>query len=181
MQTDRLLMRRWHPEDRAPFAAMNADPAVMRYFPAPMDRAASDALFDRLGARLGRDGRGLWALELRADGRFVGFTGLNPMPAWSPGAGELEIGWRLATAYWGRGLATEAACAARDLAFDRLGRRQLWSLTAALNEPSIALMCRIGLRYHGELGHPDIPVGHRLHRHVFYRADAPGAPPMGGA
>lgn len=151
---------------------MNADPAVMRHFPGPLDRAASDALVERIGERLEQDGYGLWALQLRDGGRFIGFTGLAPMPDWSPGAGELEVGWRLASDFWGRGLATEAACAARDLAFEVLGRRQLWSLTAAVNEPSIAVMRRIGLRYHGELGHPAIEAGHRLHRHVFYRRDS---------
>lgn len=167
-------MRRWRPGDREPFTALNADPVVMRHFPTPLKRAASDAMFDRLSAALERDGYGLWALERRGSGEFVGFTGLAPMPAWSPGAGELEVAWRLAARFWGHGLATEAAGAARDLAFQLLGRRQLWSLTAAVNEPSIAVMRRIGLGYHCELGHPAIAPGHRLHRHVFYRADSPG-------
>lgn len=174
LETDRILMRRWQPGDHEPFAAMNAHPAVMRHFPATLDRAASDALIERISGRLERDGYGLWALELRDGGPFIGFTGLAPMPPWSPGVGELEIGWRLDARFWGRGLVTEAACAARDLAFEALRRKELWSLTASVNAPSIAVMRRIGLQFHSELGHPDIDPDHRLHRHVFYRTRTNG-------
>src|SRR3954451_1804052 len=76
LRTDRLLLRQWKDGDREPFAALNADPAVMEHFPALMTREQSDALVDRLEASLMQRGYGLWALEVLATGRFIGFTGL---------------------------------------------------------------------------------------------------------
>jgi hypothetical protein len=105
-------MRRWREADREPFAALNADPEVMRYFPAPLDRAASDATVDRIEDLFLRQGFGLWALEVSATGEFIGFTGLNPMPGGVPGAGGMEVGWRLARGAWHQGYASEAAAAA---------------------------------------------------------------------
>ena len=95
-RTERLLMRRWRATDREPFAAMNADPEVMRYFPTPLTRGESDALVERIERRFELEGFGLWALEVAGTGEFVGFTGLNPMPPGLPGEGGTELGWRLA-------------------------------------------------------------------------------------
>ncbi len=133
-------MRRWLAGDREPFAAMNADPEVMRYFPAPATRAESDALVDRIEGRFAKVGFGLWALEVVESGEFIGFTGLNPMPAGVPGAGRLEVGWRLARSAWGHGYATEAGLAALSVGFDRVGLDEVWSLTAVVNAPSLAVM-----------------------------------------
>ena len=95
IRTDRLLMRRWQESDRAPFAALNADPETMRFFPQTLDRAASDALIDRIETLFDQQGYGLWALEVAQTGEFIGFTGLNPMPAGVPGAGASRSagGW----------------------------------------------------------------------------------------
>src|SRR4051794_39207630 len=90
--TARLRMRRWRDADRPLFAAMNADPDVMRYFPSVQERATSDAMVDRIEATFGRLGVGLWALERLDTGAFIGFTGLNPMPDGVPGAGGMEVG-----------------------------------------------------------------------------------------
>src|ERR1700735_1130175 len=92
LRTDRLLMRRWREADRDPHAAMHADPGVMRYSPAVADRAASDASIGRMEALFDRQGFGLWALELAETGEFLGFTGLNPIPARVPGGGGLGGG-----------------------------------------------------------------------------------------
>jgi RimJ/RimL family protein N-acetyltransferase len=80
LQTARLVLRRWQDSDREPFAALNGDPGTMRYFPATLDRAASDAMIDRIEGVFDRRGYGLWALEVTATGEFIGFTGLAPMP-----------------------------------------------------------------------------------------------------
>lgn len=170
VRTDRLRMRRWRDEDREPFAAMNADPQVMRHFPAPLDRAASDTFLDRIEARFEEQGYGLWALEVVDGPGFVGFTGLNPMPDGVPGAGGVEVGWRLARSAWGNGYATEAARAALDVA-RAAGLTEVWSMTAVTNLPSQAVMRRIGLRRHGTFEHPAVPVGHPVRPHVVYRGD----------
>ena len=168
IRTDRLLMRRWRDTDREPFAAMNADPETMRYFPATLDRAASDAMVDLLEQRFDERGYGLWAMELTATGEFIGFTGLNPMPDDVLGRPGVEVGWRLARHAWHHGYATEAAAAALDVAFSRLGLPEIWSFTSVLNEPSQAVMRRIGLTESFRFEHPRIPRGDPLRPHVMY-------------
>ena len=181
IHTERLLMRRWRDSDRAPFAAMNADPEVMHYLLEPLDRAASDAFVDRIEARFQRQGFGLWALEQVASGRFLGFTGLNPMPPGVPGAGGMEVGWRLASHAWHQGFATEAATAALDVAFRGVGLAEVWSMTAVLNEPSQAVMRRLGMTLHGHFEHPRIEAGHPLRPHVVYRIARPETWPATGS
>lgn len=172
VRTERLLLRRWRDSDRAPFAELNADPEVMRYFPAPLDRAASDRSVDRIEQRLEEQGFGLWALEVLADGEFIGFTGLNPMPEGIPGAGGQEVGWRLARHAWHHGYATEAARAALDVGLVQLGLPVIWSMTAVLNRPSEAVMQRLGMVRDGTFDHPGIEAGHPLRPHVLYRIGA---------
>jgi RimJ/RimL family protein N-acetyltransferase len=176
IRTDRLVMRRWHDADRDAFAAMNADPEVMRYFPATLDRAASDAIIDRIESRFERDGFGLWALEVAGTGEFIGFTGLNPMPDAVPGAGGFEVGWRLAGHAWHNGYATEAATAAVDVGFRGVGLDEIWSITAVLNRPSQAVMQRLGMTQHSFFDHPGVPAGHRLRPHVAYRIQRQKSP-----
>jgi RimJ/RimL family protein N-acetyltransferase len=168
IRTDRLLMRRWRARDRAPFAALNGDPQTMKFFPQALDRAASDAFADRIEAQFEQHGYGLWALEIAGTGQFIGYTGLNPMPDDVPGAGGTEIGWRLAMQAWHHGYATEAARAALAVAFDGAGLPEIWSMTAVLNEPSVAVMRRIGLTEAARFDHPRIPAGHPLRPHVLY-------------
>jgi len=169
LDTDRLVLRQWTASDRRPFAALNADPAVMEHFPATLSRVESDAFADRIVTRLAERGWGLWAVEVRGGESFVGFVGLNPVPAILPVAGEMEIGWRLAASAWGRGLATEAAQAVVTHARQVVGLPELVSFTATTNTPSAAVMRRIGMTYDGTFEHPRLSVGHRLREHVLYR------------
>ncbi len=166
-------MRRWLDADREPFAALNGDPETMRYFPSTIDRAASDAFVEVIEARFEIHGHGLWALEVRQTGQFIGFTGLNPMPDDVPGAGGVEVAWRLAKHAWHHGYATEAAAAALDVAFNGVGLPEIWSMTAVLNEPSQAVMRRIGLTEVARFDHPRIPPGDPLRAHVTYHLSRP--------
>jgi RimJ/RimL family protein N-acetyltransferase len=168
IKTDRLLMRRWRESDRAPFAKLNGDPRTLIYFPRTFDRQASDALIDRAEANFEALGYGLWALERTDTGEFIGFTGLAPMPDDVPGGGGVEIGWRLARHAWHCGYATEAAAAATRDGFDRVGLTEIWSMTAVLNEPSQAVMHRIGMTEVARFDHPRVPDGHPLKPHVTY-------------
>jgi RimJ/RimL family protein N-acetyltransferase len=168
LRTDRLLLRRWRSTDRAPFAELNADAEVMRYFPAPLGRAESDALAGRADALFDSHGYGLWALERLGTGEFLGFTGLAPMPAGVPGAGGVEVGWRLARSAWGQGLATEAATAAVRFGFDSLGLAELNSITAVVNIRSQRVMERLGMHPAGTFDHPALAPGSDLRRHVRY-------------
>ena len=173
IRTKRLLMRRWRDADREPFAALNGDPETLKYFPATLDRAGSDALVDVIETRFGQQGFGLWALEVAATAEFIGFTGLNPMPVGVPGAGDMEVGWRLARHAWHHGYATEAATAAVDVAFNGAGLDQIWSMTAVLNRPSQAVMLRLGMTSYELFDHPALPPGHHLRRHIAYRLQRP--------
>jgi RimJ/RimL family protein N-acetyltransferase len=173
LRTDRLVMRRWRESDREPYAALNADPEVMRYFPATLSRVASDVSVDRMEDLFDRQGFGLWALEVAATAEFIGFTGLNPMPDGVPGAGGMEVGWRLARHAWHHGYATEAATAAVDVAFNGVGLDQIWSMTAVLNRPSQAVMLRLGMTACELFDHPALPPGHHLRRHIAYRLQHP--------
>jgi RimJ/RimL family protein N-acetyltransferase len=160
-------MRPWREEDRTPFAAMNADLAVMEHFPAPLTRDESDAFVDRIEAQLDEHGYGLWAVE--DDSGFLGFTGLAWQRWESDFTPALEVGWRLARHAWGKGYATEAATAALRRGFEEVD--SIISLTALTNERSQRVMMRIGMRREREFDHPRIEAGHRLQRHVLFRAD----------
>jgi RimJ/RimL family protein N-acetyltransferase len=166
-------MRRWQDSDREPFAALNADAETMRFFPSTMDRAASDAFADLIEERFVDQGYGLWALEIAGTGQFIGFTGLNPMPDGVPGAGGVEVGWRLARHAWHHGYATEAALAALDVAFNGIGLAEIWSMTSVLNEPSQAVMRRIGLTEYARFDHPGVPDGSPIRPHVTYHGLRP--------
>ncbi|RJK96159.1 N-acetyltransferase [Vallicoccus soli] len=171
MRTARLLLRPWREEDRAPFAALNADAEVVRHLPGALDRAASDALLDRLEAQRRRLGYGLWAVEVPGVAGCIGFVGLKPLPFDEPPAPAVEVGWRLAREHWGRGYATEGARAALAHGFGALGLEEVVSMTVPANTRSRAVMERLGM--HRDPGddfeHPGLPVGHPLRPHVLYR------------
>jgi RimJ/RimL family protein N-acetyltransferase len=174
LDTPRLRLRQWRAEDRPPFAAMNADPEVMAFFPAPLSIEASDALADRLARELEGRGYGLWAVEARDQAPFLGFVGLQPVGFDAPFTPAVEIGWRLARPFWGHGYATEAAAAVLDRAFGPLGLDQVVSFASAGNRRSVAVMVRLGLRHDpaGDFDHPRLVEGDRLRPHVLYRTDA---------
>jgi RimJ/RimL family protein N-acetyltransferase len=167
-RTERLILRRWLDSDREPFADLNADEEVRRHFVGLLTRQESDASIDRFEAGFDSRGYGLWAVERRDTGEFIGFTGLNPMPAGIPGEGGVEIGWRLAREHWGHGFATEAALESLRFAFDELGLSHVNSITALSNTRSRSVMERIGMRQHGLFEHPAVPAGNPLREHVRY-------------
>jgi ribosomal-protein-alanine N-acetyltransferase len=171
LKTDRLLLRPWHEEDRVPFAALNADPEVMRYFPAPLTRAESDAMVDSIMDNFARRGWGLWAVEVTDAARFIGFVGLNPANFDAAFTPCVEVGWRLAKEHWGHGYASEAARVAVQFGFAGLELDEICSWTATVNLPSRAVMERIGMTHDPaeDFDHPRVAVGHWLRPHVLYR------------
>lgn len=180
--TTRLHLRQWRDADREPFARLNADPEVMEHFPAPLDRASSDAMVDRCASAIAEQGWGLWAVEVRGSGAFIGFVGLAAPRFDAAFTPCVEIGWRLARAAWGQGYAVEAARAALDTAFGPVGLAEVVSLTAIGNLRSRTVMERIGMSRDpaDDFDHPSLPPGHRLRRHVLYRV-RPGPRSPGSA
>jgi RimJ/RimL family protein N-acetyltransferase len=177
LRTERLILRRWREEDREPFARMNADPAVMEFFPALLSRAESDAGVERVEAGLAQRGFGFWAAELRESGEFIGFIGLSVPNFQAPFTPCVEIGWRLAAKHWGKGLATEGARAAVDYGFGTLALAEIVSFTTTTNQRSRRVMEKIGMTRdpQADFDHPLIPVGSRVRRHVLYRLKNPTA------
>jgi RimJ/RimL family protein N-acetyltransferase len=171
IRTDRLLLRRWRPEDRAPFAKMNADPAVREHYPGLMSREQSDAFVDRIEAHWTDHGWGLWAVEVPGVAPFIGYVGL--WPGEDVASGTVEVGWRLARDHWGHGYATEAAREAIRFGFEELGLDEIVSFTVPQNERSWRVMERIGLRRDParDFDHPNVDAGAYPHlvRHVMYR------------
>jgi RimJ/RimL family protein N-acetyltransferase len=186
IRTQRLLLRQWRAEDRAPFARMGQDPEVMEFFPSLLTREESDAGADRAEAYIAANGFGFWAVEIPGEEPFVGFIGLNTPWFKAHFTPCIEIGWRLARPFWGRGYATEGAAAALEFGFTKLGLEEIVSFAVTTNVRSVAVMRRIGMKFSEEFDHPMIEEGHCLRRHVLYRiaktgwrsGDKPGATPL---
>jgi RimJ/RimL family protein N-acetyltransferase len=171
LRTERLLLRRWKPSDREPFARLNADPRVMEFFPAPLSRAESDALADHIEKHFERHGFGLCAAELAATGTFIGFIGLSVPSFEAHFTPCVETGWRLGSDHWSRGLATEGAGEIVRHAFDDLALDSLVSFTVPANLASRRVMEKLGMTRNpsDEFDHPHLSAGHPLRRHVLYR------------
>jgi len=171
LTTDRLILRPWRESDREPLARMNADPRVMEFFAARLSREESDALVDRIEAHFREHGFGLWAAELRRDGAFVGFVGLNIPSYQAPFTPCVEVGWRLAVEHWGQGLATEGAQAAVGYGFQTLGFPEIVATTVPANTRSRRVMEKLGMTHDSadDFEHPLLPEEHPLRRHVLYR------------
>ena len=170
LETPRLRMRQWRESERVPFAALNADPAVMEFFASPPSPAASDASIDAWQAQLTAQGWSNWAVELRESGEFIGFTGLSVPRRTFSFSPCVEVGWRLARKFWGKGFATEAARTALQVAFERLALPEVVSFTAVGNLRSRAVMERIGMHNtNQDFEHPGIIEGHPLRLHCLYR------------
>lgn len=175
LATARIWLRRWRDDDREPFARMNADPEVMRYFPALLTREESHALIDRFDRHFDDYGFGLWALEIPGVTPFAGFVGLKIVDFNAAFCPAVEIGWRMQRSLWGQGYATEAAEAVLAHAFDELHMDELVSFTTRENMRSRAVMERIGMMRDedGDFEHPLLPHGHRQRPHVLYRIQRP--------
>lgn len=168
-ETDRLRLRQWNADDREPFAALNADPNVMEFFPSLLTRAESDALADRCESLIQERGWGFWAAELKESGEFIGFIGLHTPSPLLPFSPCVEIGWRIACKHWGKGLASEAARGALQVAFRSLSLEEVVSFTALNNRRSRAVMERLGMSESGTFDHPQVPEDSPLRLHVLYR------------
>lgn len=174
LRTERLLLRQWRDADLDPFAALNADPETMRFFPAPLPREESDALAERARTHIDEAGWGLWAVEVAGGAPFVGFVGLSRPSFEARFTPAVEVGWRLDRAHWGQGYATEAGRAALAFGFEELGLDEIVSFTSQVNEPSIRVMQRLGMTHDSadDFDHPRVAPGNWLRQHVLYRLRA---------
>jgi RimJ/RimL family protein N-acetyltransferase len=168
--TPRLRLRQWRESDRAPYASLNADPEVMRFFPSTQSREDSDRSIDVWRREQDERGWSNWAVEVLASGTFAGFIGLSVPRRALPFMPCVEVGYRLSKEHWGKGYATEGAQAALDFAFSQLALDEVVSFTARLNLPSRAVMERIGMiNTNDDFDHPALPEGSELRRHCLYK------------
>lgn len=172
--TDRLLLRRWLPEDSAAFANMNADRQVMEFFPDVLTQESSDAMVGRIQQQFDEHGFGLWAVEVPGMVKFAGFIGLMVPRFDAHFTPCIEIGWRLSVETWGRGYATEGANAVLDFAFDRLNPREVVSMTTVKNQRSRRVMQKIGMTHDpaDNFMHPLVSAESHIAPHVLYRLSA---------
>lgn len=169
---EHVRLRPWRSDDLPAFATLNADPAVMEYFPAVLSTEQSNELAQRIQAGFEKNGFGFWALEIPGVLAFAGFVGLSvPGSSGLPFMPTVEIGWRLCQHAWGRGYASEAARVVLSHAFTALQLPEVVAFTTRTNQRSQAVMQRIGMRYaEGEdFMHPALPSDHPLRHHVLYR------------
>jgi RimJ/RimL family protein N-acetyltransferase len=169
IHTPRLLLRRLREDDRGFLAEMNADPEVMAHLLGPLPREESDQMADRITRHWETHGFGAWIVEAPGVAPFLGFAGIVVPRFEAPFMPTVEILWRFVRAAWGKGFATEAARAALDDGFARLGLSEVVSFTVPANERSWRVMERLGMRRGDDFDHPQVAEGHRLRRHVLYR------------
>lgn len=171
LRTERLLLRPWRDADLAPYAALNADPVVMRHFPSTLTREQSDLHVRSVRERAARGEPSLWAVEVVGGAEFIGFVGLAVPSFRAPFTPCVEVGWRLAKEHWGSGYAPEGARAAMAFGFEVLGLDEIVSFTSEGNSASRRVMEKLGMRRDpsDDFEHPGLPPGHHLRRHVLYR------------
>jgi RimJ/RimL family protein N-acetyltransferase len=176
IETDRLILRRWRPDDFPAFAAMNADARVCEFLTGTLNEEQSKAFADRIQQHFATYGFGLWATEVKGGAPCIGYVGLSVPRFDAHFMPCVEIGWRLAHEHWGKGYATEGAKAALRHGFDILKLTQIVSFTVPDNIRSRAVMEKIGMTRDpaDDFDHPNIAEHHPLRRHVLYRKAGAG-------
>lgn len=172
-ETDRLILRAWQERDNEPFAAMNADPMVMRYLGAPLSREQSDDAIANQAKLMDKGEPAFWAVQRKQDNDFMGFIGVKQVNFDASFTPCYEIGWRLGADYWGQGYATEGAKAALSAAFANWTMLSIYSFTVHDNVKSQSVMQRIGMERvrGGDFAHPNLAKDDPLSKHVLYRID----------
>lgn len=172
IKTERLLLRPFRESDKEPFAKMNADPIVREFFPNLLTKEESDAFVERIWQHREEHGFTWYAVEIPGEAEFIGGLGL-----WVPNFEAhfmpcVEIGWRLAAEFHGKGYCTEGAQAVLEHAFSVLKLKEVVSFTAIPNKKSSRVMEKIGMHFVEEFDHPKVPDGNWLKRHVLYKRGA---------
>jgi len=171
IRTKRLILRRWREEDFARHAALHADPKVRRFFVGTMTVEEGEADARLHAENFERHGFDQWVIELPGEAAFIGVAGLRRIQRDMPFRPLVDVGWHFLPAYWGKGYATETACAALHDVFARTDLQEVVAYTSRLNKPSQRVMQRLGMTHDPaeDFPHPKIPAGHSLQMHVLYR------------
>ena len=174
LETKRLILRVFSLEDLDYMTHINQDTKVMQHFPATLTRDETKKLIKKIIKHHKKHNYSLYAVEIKKTKKMIGFVGLvhrtkqefntDFMPA-------TEIGWRLDSAHWNKGYATEAAIAVLDYGFNQLNLDEIISFTVPANIASRRVMEKIGLKQDekNNFKHPTLPKNHPLSAHVLYR------------
>jgi RimJ/RimL family protein N-acetyltransferase len=146
VETQRLVLRRWSTDDVDALAAVFAEPAFWHFpFRRGFTRDETEQFVERQLEHWATHGFGMWAVELKADGRLAGYTGLA-IPTWLPQVlPAVEVGWRLHPDHWGRGLATEGGAASLRYGFEKLGLDRIIAIAMPDNVASLRVMAKLGM------------------------------------
>jgi ribosomal-protein-alanine N-acetyltransferase len=169
LETPRLILRQWKESDYEPYIELNADKAVMEYFPSVLSRDETMAQISRIMAHIDKYGYGLFAVERRDNRQFIGFTGLSHVNFESYFTPCIEVGWRLSRENWDQGFATEAGSACIGLGLREQGIHSIYSFTSIHNKRSERVMQKLGMEKIGTFLHPLISEGDFLKEHVLYK------------
>jgi 3-dehydroquinate dehydratase / shikimate dehydrogenase len=171
IKTQRLILRPWQEEDLEPFAKLNADPRVMEYFPATLNRQESDQLAKRMSMKIEEQGWGFWAVSVPGVAEFIGLIGIAQVNFTSHFTPAVEIGWRLAYDFWGQGYALEGAQASLQFGFKTLQLDEIVSFTTVANQRSRRVMEKLGMLRDPkeDFEHPRLKENDPLRLHVLYR------------
>ncbi|MBX9770450.1 MAG: GNAT family N-acetyltransferase [Candidatus Obscuribacterales bacterium] len=171
LETERLFLRHWQESDVEPFCAITSDPEVRRYYPNVLSASETKTLVVRIKAHFEKENFGLWSVELKSTGEFIGYTGLQKPTIEAHFMPCVEIGWTIAKKHWGNGYAPEAAAKALEDGFTRIGLDEIVSFTTVSNDKSIRVMEKLGMTRNpkDDYSHPLLPQGHPLKPHVLFR------------
>ncbi|MFE8154417.1 GNAT family N-acetyltransferase [Brenneria goodwinii] len=169
--SERLILRQWQAADRVPFAAMCADPQAMEFLIPLPTTDESNAWIDRQIAHQAAHGFCLWPLAEKTTGEFIGAVGLVRVGYDAHFTPAVEIGWRIARKFWGKGYAPEAARAALAFGFSELKLDEIVATTVAANVRSRRVMHKLGMTHNpaDDFDYPRVPAGHPLKSVMLYR------------
>jgi RimJ/RimL family protein N-acetyltransferase len=171
IETERLYLRTWQVLDAKPYFDINQDPQVIEFLRGPLTLEEVNQFMATANQHQEKWGFALWAAELKETKELMGFIGLNYTDWEAHFTPAVEVGWRLGSQYWGKGYATEGAKAALDFGFNTIGLDEIVSFTVPMNQRSLRVMEKIGLRYDPEddFRHPKLVPDHPFSQHVLYR------------
>lgn len=171
IETKRLILRPWEPEDGEAYFHLNQDPKVLEFLKGPLTLEQVHHFITAANLHQQQYGYALWAAELKATRTCMGFIGLQSVPFQAAFTPAVEVGWRLGSPYWGKGYATEGATAALHYGWQQAGLQEIVAFTVPANHRSLRVMEKIGLQrdWTGDFAHPLLPSDHRLSHHVLYR------------
>lgn len=169
IETSRLILRDWKDSDVKPFQEMNSNLKTMEFFLKTLTADESLDFLKRIKQEFVEKGYGLYAVELKKTGRFLGYTGFHYTDMQTDFAPCVEIGWRYLPEAWEHGYATEAAQACLVYAREKLKLKEIYSFTAMANKRSANVMKKLGMSYQKNFFHPAVPEKHWLREHVLYK------------